>query len=77
MQIVDLRPMPSYLYSYLQGIVPSLDSLRIAAGYHFDGQGKAFRPMIIMLMAMAFNQHNGLAENRYFMISFFSLFLFI
>ncbi|UYV60464.1 PDSS1 [Cordylochernes scorpioides] len=34
-------------------------TLRQAAGYYFDGQGKAFRPAMVVLMSRALNQHVG------------------
>jgi len=33
---------------------PELDTI---ATYYFDGQGKALRPMVAMLMARAINYH--------------------
>ncbi|XP_078661481.1 all trans-polyprenyl-diphosphate synthase PDSS1-like isoform X1 [Branchiostoma floridae x Branchiostoma belcheri] len=37
--------------------------LRYMSHYYFDGQGKAFRPMVVLLMSRACNFHNGAAEN--------------
>lgn len=33
------------------------DELRTIATYYFDGQGKALRPMVAILMAHAINYH--------------------
>src|SRR5882724_11520361 len=33
---------------------PELEEI---AGYYFDGQGKAFRPMVVVLIARALNHH--------------------
>eukprot|EP00058_Branchiostoma_floridae_P009211 XP_002594699.1 hypothetical protein BRAFLDRAFT_240460 [Branchiostoma floridae] len=37
--------------------------LRDMSHYYFDGQGKAFRPMVVLLMSRACNFHHGAAEN--------------
>lgn len=47
---------------------PELDTI---AKYYFDGQGKALRPMVCMLMARAINYHIH-KDNRY-VCFFFSL----
>ncbi|XP_071100762.1 all trans-polyprenyl-diphosphate synthase PDSS1-like [Haliotis cracherodii] len=39
-------------------IVTDSSELAEIAGYYFDGKGKAFRPMIVLLMARACNIHN-------------------
>ena len=39
------------------------------AHYHFDGEGKAFRPMLIFLLAKACNFHNNLSS-RFVIITF-------
>lgn len=33
--------------------------LRSLCDYYFDGKGKAFRPMIVVLMARALNAHSS------------------
>jgi decaprenyl-diphosphate synthase subunit 1 len=35
------------------------EELQPISTYYFDGQGKAIRPMITMLMARAINYHKG------------------
>ncbi|XP_039290729.1 all trans-polyprenyl-diphosphate synthase PDSS1 [Nilaparvata lugens] len=46
----------------------NIDELRRIANYYFDGQGKALRPMVAVLMARAVNLHHNrndlLAEQR-------------
>ncbi|XP_033098013.1 decaprenyl-diphosphate synthase subunit 1-like [Anneissia japonica] len=37
----------------------SNDELRIISQYHFDGEGKAFRPMMVVLMSKACNTHHN------------------
>ncbi|XP_041372252.1 all trans-polyprenyl-diphosphate synthase PDSS1-like [Gigantopelta aegis] len=43
-------------------ITTSYDSLSQIASYYFDGKGKGFRPMVIMLVARACNMHEQLSE---------------
>ncbi|GFG31646.1 hypothetical protein Cfor_12543 [Coptotermes formosanus] len=38
--------------------------LQTIATYYFDGQGKALRPMVGMLMARAINYHIGLSASQ-------------
>lgn len=40
---------------------PELDTI---ASYYFDGQGKALRPMVTLLMAKAINYHIQNKDNR-------------
>ena len=40
-----------------QALKTDQSELEKIAQYHFDGEGKAFRPMIVLLMAKACNCH--------------------
>ena len=42
------------MFQELRTYNPSLGEI---AEYYFDGKGKAFRPMLVMLMAKALNFH--------------------
>jgi decaprenyl-diphosphate synthase subunit 1 len=53
----------SSLYTTIkQQMVSDKEELAEIARYYFDGQGKAFRPMIIMLVAKALNVHNSATD---------------
>lgn len=39
-----------------------MTELREMAQYYFDGQGKTFRPLIVLLMAKALNAHGKNTE---------------
>ena len=45
-------------YIYLKELKTNLGELSEISQYHFDGGGKYFRPLIIMLMARACNVDN-------------------
>ncbi|XP_060778534.1 decaprenyl-diphosphate synthase subunit 1 isoform X2 [Neoarius graeffei] len=47
------------LYEDIKKLLVSKAELKALCDYYFDGKGKAFRPMIIMLMARACNVHSN------------------
>lgn len=61
----DVKPQIENLYKSIQKNLETDNSLlNELATYHFDGQGKAFRPMVILNTAMAFNYHNNMQDNN-------------
>jgi geranylgeranyl pyrophosphate synthase len=47
---------------HLQTFSTQMSELREMAQYYFDGQGKTFRPLIVLLMAKALNVHENNVE---------------
>ncbi|KAM9288059.1 LOW QUALITY PROTEIN: all trans-polyprenyl-diphosphate synthase PDSS1 [Cariama cristata] len=47
------------LYEYKKELLVSTAELKEMCDYYFDGKGKAFRPMIVVLMARACNIHHN------------------
>ncbi|XP_048462831.1 all trans-polyprenyl-diphosphate synthase PDSS1-like [Rhincodon typus] len=50
------------LYDEIRQLLAVSSDLKAICDYYFDGKGKAFRPMIVVLMAKACNIHHG--KNR-------------
>lgn len=50
----------SFIYDTLfQELLISTTELKEMSEYYFDGKGKAFRPIIVVLMARACNTHHN------------------
>ncbi|GCC34500.1 hypothetical protein chiPu_0012974, partial [Chiloscyllium punctatum] len=47
------------LYAEIRQLLAVSSDLKAICDYYFDGKGKAFRPMIVVLMAKACNLHHG------------------
>uniref|UniRef100_A0A8C2AQS1 All trans-polyprenyl-diphosphate synthase PDSS1 n=1 Tax=Cyprinus carpio TaxID=7962 RepID=A0A8C2AQS1_CYPCA len=47
------------LYEEIKKLLVSKAELKVLCDYYFDGKGKAFRPMIVILMARACNVHSN------------------
>ncbi|KAK3106424.1 hypothetical protein FSP39_019693 [Pinctada imbricata] len=47
------------MLDWLRTLESGSDELRQISQYYFDGQGKAFRPMVVMMMSKALNQHTS------------------
>ncbi len=56
---VDCLQVNIVFHTVFQALRTGHPSIEELAEYHFDGQGKAFRPMVVMLVARACNQHSG------------------
>lgn len=60
---ITFRSVPAPSFQFLS-MATDLEELDTISTYYFNGEGKALRPMVVLLMSKAINYHLQIENNR-------------